>query len=361
MNISPTDLRISTHTATCNINTHVNLQIVSKYLEINEQIKYVEHGDTIKKGVNKKIQSKKAKAKKRVFFNQITIIIEPTKGRLNNIKLFNNGAVSMTGLKQLDEGEKSINILLNNIRDIKGVFYYNLNNLELDKLGSSHSNGIECKFCNKTLSHNNIKRTHCNHYICNICNEKEHTECKVCNTKLVETGLYFPNLCKVKNYKIVLINSDYYLGFEIKRNVLHDLLVNKYNIFSSYEPCIYPGVNSKYYFNTEYLDKPYIGKCYCDIYCDGKGNSNGNGNCKKITVAIFQSGSIIITGARDMEQIKNAHNFINRVINDNYNSIKKDDVTFLNVSEKKKIIKLKKDSIINYPCSKTISKFNLHT
>jgi TATA-box binding protein (TBP) (component of TFIID and TFIIIB) len=360
MNISPTDLRISTHTATCNINTHVNLQVVSKYLEINEQIKYVEYGDTIKKGENKKVQSKKAKAKKRVFFNQITIIIEPTKGRLNNVKLFNNGAVSMTGLKQLDEGEKSINILLTNIRDIEGISYYNLSNLELEKLKTTHSNGIECKFCNKTLSHNNIKRTHCNHYICNICNESEHKECKVCNTKLVETGLYFPNLCKVKNYKIVLINSDYYLGFEIKRDILHELLVNKYNIFSSYEPCIYPGVNSKYYFNYEYSDKPYIGKCYCNVYCDGKGNGNGIGECKKITVAIFQSGSIIITGARDMEQIKHAHKFINGVINDNYNSIKKDDVSFLNIPEKKKIIKLKKENIINYPSTERIDAFNLH-
>ena len=77
MNISPTDLRISTHTATCNINTLINLQIVAKYLKINDQIKYVEYGDSIIKGENMKIQSKKAKAKKRVFFNQITIIVQP--------------------------------------------------------------------------------------------------------------------------------------------------------------------------------------------------------------------------------------------------------------------------------------------
>ena len=109
MNISPTDLRISTHTATCNINTIVNLQIISKYLEIDDKIKYIEHGKT-QKGENMKILSKKAKEKKRVFFNQITIIVEPRKDRLNNIKLFNNGAVSMTGLKNFDEGEKSIKI-----------------------------------------------------------------------------------------------------------------------------------------------------------------------------------------------------------------------------------------------------------
>ena len=250
--------------------------------------------------------------------------------------------------------------MVNNIRNIEGIFYYNINNLESEQLETQLSNEIECKFCNNIVSNNNIKRTHCSHYICNICNKIDHPECMVCKSKLIESGLYFPNLCKVKDYKIVLINSDYYLGFEIKRDVLHELLVNKYNIFSSYEPCIYPGVNSKYYFNTEYIDKQYKGKCYCDIYCDGKGTSNGNGNCKKITIAIFQSGSIIITGARNMDQINYAHKFINDIINDNYYSIKKDDVSFLNIPEKKKIIKLKKDNIINYPSNETIAAFNLY-
>ena len=240
MNISPTDLRISTHTATCNINSYINLSIVSKYLDINDKIKYIEHGDSVKKGVNMKVQSKKAKAKKRVFFNQITIIIEPKPGRLNNVKLFNNGAVSMTGLKNLDEGEISINILLDHIKHLKGVYFYKLIGKQLEKLEDDGHTSIECKFCNKIVSHHNIKTTMCEHYICNICSDTDHLECKQCKTNLLEDGVISPSLCKIKDYKIVLINSDYYLGFEIKRDVLHDLLLNKYKAFSSYEPCIYP-------------------------------------------------------------------------------------------------------------------------
>ena len=38
MNICPTDLRISTHTATCSINTFLNLQILAKYLETDDNI-----------------------------------------------------------------------------------------------------------------------------------------------------------------------------------------------------------------------------------------------------------------------------------------------------------------------------------
>ena len=146
MNISPTDLRISTHTATCNVNNIINLQVVSKYLEINDKIKYIEYGKNIRKGINKKIQSKKAKERKRLFFNQITIIIEPKPNRLNNIKLFNNGSVSMTGLKNFDEGEISINILLNAIKNLKGVYYTDLND-DIIRVLEEQSNKIECKFC----------------------------------------------------------------------------------------------------------------------------------------------------------------------------------------------------------------------
>ena len=365
MNIFPTDLRISTHTATCNINSFINLSIISKYLQIDDKIKYIEHGDSIKKGVNMKVQSKKARDKKRVFFNQITIIVEPKPDRLNNVKLFNNGAVSMTGLKHFDEGEISINIILDKIKHLKGVYFKKLNEEQLEKLKETQQRmsqtGVECKFCNKTVSCHNVKTTICepSHYICNICSDEDHIECKQCNSSLVEQGVISPSVCKIKDYKIVLINSDYYLGFEIKRNVLHELLLNEYNTFSSYEPCIYPGVNSKYYFNKAYTDEEYEGKCYCDIYCNGAGNGDGNGQCKKVTVAIFQSGSIIITGARNMMQIECAHKFINGIINKHYHEIKRDEVLFLNVNEKKKIIKLKKNNISNYPSDEQLKKLNI--
>lgn len=354
MNISPTNLRISTHTATCNVNTCLNLHIIAKYLEINENIQYIEFGNSIKKGENRKVHSKKAKEKKRVFFNQITIIIKPKQDRYNNIKLFNNGAVSMTGLKSFDEGRLSINILLDSIKDIKGVFFKSLSNEDIE---SNSSAEINCKFCDSKVSIHNVNKTLCSHYICKLCSKKEDiTKCKDCGSSLVENALVSKESVKIKDYNIVLINSDYYLGFEIKRNILHELLVNKYNVFSSYEPCIYPGVNSKYYFNEEYVDKEYPGKCYCDTYCNGKGTGKGNGQCKKITVAIFQSGSIIITGARCMEQIEQAHKFINNIIDENYSILKKDDVHFLNKNEKKKIIKLKRCDIINYPTKEQIEK-----
>ena len=353
MNFTPTDLRISTHTATCNINSLVNLSIIAKYLDINEHITYIECGP-LKKGINHKIQSKKAKQKKRVFFNQITFIVSPTKGRFNNVKLFNNGAISMTGLKELDEGEKSVKLLLDYIKNIKGVYYYELTQSEITRFNNED---IQCSQCKNLVSSNNVKKLICdNHYICNLCCVNDFDKCNVCLINLKENGIVVPSLCKIKDYKIVLINSDYYLGFEVKRDVLHTLLCNEYKIYSSYESCIYPGVNSKYYFNEEYKDFRYKGKCYCDVFCDGKGNGIGAGKCKKITISIFQSGSIIITGARNIDQINIAYKFINTVINDNYETIKKQE-SFFKINEKKKILKLKKTNILNYPSDESITQY----
>ena len=53
------------------------------------------------------------------------------------------------------------------------------------------------------------------------------------------------------------------------------------------------------------------GICNCDEICTGKGL---NGSCKKITIAVFNSGKIIITGGRNYKQCKEAYEFINKIL-----------------------------------------------
>jgi TATA-box binding protein (TBP) (component of TFIID and TFIIIB) len=357
----PSNLRISTHTATCKLSSEINLSIVAEKLEINTNIIYIEYADMVSKGVNIKTISKKAKDKKKVFYNQITIIVQPFKNRYNNIKLFNNGAVSMTGLKNFDEGEKSIKILIDKISNLKGFIFNELDDKFINKnsLVIDDKSSIKCNSCGSNHNYNITKYSYCGCYFCNSCvSEKKalnNNKCINCSKNLLKDALCEKN-CKINDYKIVLINSDYFVGFEIKRDELHKILVNKYNIYSSYEPCIYPGVNSKFYWNKEYKDYPFTGKCYCTDFCNGKGSGDGNGKCKKITISIFQSGSLIITGGRSMEQILDAYNFINKVLNDNYSSIKKINAPFLEKEElkpsnssKKKTIKIKMSNIKNFP------------
>ena len=52
------------------------------------------------------------------------------------------------------------------------------------------------------------------------------------------------------------------------------------------------GVNIKYYFNQSTNH----GICQCSQMCSGKGCGLGDGQCKRITILIFMSGEVIITG-----------------------------------------------------------------
>jgi TATA-box binding protein (TBP) (component of TFIID and TFIIIB) len=110
--------------------------------------------------------------------------------------------------------------------------------------------------------------------------------------------------------RIAMINTDFDCGFKIKREILHRLVIDKY-YYSSFEPTIYPGVNIKYYFNKEKQD---TGICNCEGKCNGKGK---DGFCKKITVAVFNSGKIIITGGQSYEQLNTAYDFIDNTIKNN--------------------------------------------
>ena len=51
-------------------------------------------------------------------------------------------------------------------------------------------------------------------------------------------------------FNIVLINSDFSIGYKVKRELVHREIVEA-GMYSSYEPCIYPGVNIKYYYNQD--------------------------------------------------------------------------------------------------------------
>ena len=111
--------------------------------------------------------------------------------------------------------------------------------------------------------------------------------------------------------KVVLINSDFDIGYEIDRDNLHEEIINN-NIYSSYEPCIYPGVNIKYFININNN----CGICECNGLCNGKGDGNGDGKCKKVTIAVFKSGKVIITGGQNKDQINEAYRFITNFIQD---------------------------------------------
>jgi TATA-box binding protein (TBP) (component of TFIID and TFIIIB) len=92
----------------------------------------------------------------------------------------------------------------------------------------------------------------------------------------------------------------------------------------------------------------YPGKCYCTVPCKGNGTGTGNGECKKVTIAIFQSGSLIITGARSLEQIETAYHFINTVFERHHPELRQEKASFIQQSEEKTDIKVKNAIYIKF-------------
>ena len=138
---------------------------------------------------------------------------------------------------------------------------------------------------------------------------------KIKNLPIGDKELILDNLePKVNKYNVALINSDFDIGFKINREILHRLIISK-NYYSSFEPSIYPGVNIKYYYNENNKKN---GICNCKQNCNGKGK---NGCCKKITIAVFNSGNIIITGGQSFNHLDVAYNFINNLITEKKNEL----------------------------------------
>ena len=285
---NPSPLRISTMTGLSSFSTNINLDVINKFLPIDKNIIFIDPGsnDPVRGKSKKKITNKSCK-KKKMFFNQTTIIVCLEGTRTVNIKVFSNGNIQMTGLKSLEDGEEACKLLKNELLNTSGV----INNIKYDAIP-------------------------------------------------IKSDL------EIKAIEIVLINSDYFCGYRIKRDVLHKLIVKKYKLFSSYEPCIYPGVNTKYFWNKQNISKD--GICKCTKKCSGKGTGNGDGECKKITCSVFQSGNVIITGARDLEQIDETYNFINSLFKNHIDILRRNNHPLIfedNTPKKEKFIMIKKINI----------------
>jgi len=110
---------------------------------------------------------------------------------------------------------------------------------------------------------------------------------------------------------VCLINSGFSLGETVDRDHLFDILDNKYGFYVNYESDNYPGINLKYYWNDmTHDDADMCGRCSCESYCEGKGTGSGDGQCRRISIMIFQSGQVIITGCCTPEQIQFIHRYI---------------------------------------------------
>ncbi len=142
----------------------------------------------------------------------------------------------------------------------------------------------------------------------------------------------------------VLINSNFNCGFFLNRDKLHVIIKNKYGIDTSYDPCSYPGIKCKFYFNNNYGNDEKVQK--------GK-ISNEDKNLKmselidskkytEVSFMIFRTGSCLIIGNCSEDKLYFIYNFIKNILHAEYNTIF---VENENQTSKTKQEKIKKKTI----------------
>jgi len=259
-----TPYKVSTITCNENLgkNLNINLEILFNELFIDKQIVWAEilkENLENSKGINpkKKKNNKKNKGKKNRFDNQITIIYVFNENYKPNVKIFKNGNIQLTGIKNKDDTSIIINKIIEQVK-----YIYQIDNNVL----------FNCKI-------EDIER---NNFI----------------IRMINTDF--------KSYVIENGTQNQYL---IRRKKLHKILISDtYNNKCSFQPGIYHGVKLEFFWNS--MNETNNGICNCPNHCFGKGKGNGLNDCKKITVAIFESGSILITGGVCFKQIDDAYNYI---------------------------------------------------
>ena len=138
----------------------------------------------------------------------------------------------------------------------------------------------------------------------------------------------------------VLINSNFNCGYYINRERLHSILrSDKYRIESAYDPCSYPGVKCKFYFNNELgfnteLQKGHVSENDRNMKMNELGD---NKKYTEVSFMIFRTGSCLIVGNCSEKILKFIFEFIKKILTNEYYNI--------NIANNDTEIKIKKTKL----------------
>jgi hypothetical protein len=119
---------------------------------------------------------------------------------------------------------------------------------------------------------------------------------------------------KENSTETVLINSNFKCGFYINREALYDILRYKYNIQSIYDPCSYPGIQCKFYYNHD------IGIQTGSQISEEKRVLHSN--ISEVSFMIFRTGSVLIVGKCDEYVLLLIYEFLKNILITEYKEIR---------------------------------------
>jgi len=243
----PKYVNMSTMVLTSELDTTIDTFSVGKYIDLRRNgvlsTKYSNNSIVRSIIVLKMKNKKKVKKAKCNFLNSTTIVVQIRDNKRVNIKLFQNGAIQMTGCKNIDDFIAGLDVICRELKKVKVI--YNIGDGTLTRK----------PFVDKP---ENV------------------------------------SIDGIKNFYIRLINCHFHVEFQIDRPVLYKILQDM-NVCSTFEPCSHAGVNIKYIYKNKAI----------------------------ISIFVFESGSIIITGAKTKYQVYRSYQFIIAVLYQNYNKLVK--------------------------------------
>lgn len=137
---------------------------------------------------------------------------------------------------------------------------------------------------------------------------------------LMEKEIYFMDNQEENN---VLINSNFNCGFYINRDKLYSILRNKYNIETAYDPCSYPGVKCKFYFNNSIkFNSEYQNGCIeSNDHSKTLTQISDTPKYTEVSFMVFRTGSCLIVGNCTEKILRYVFEFIKKVLQDEYYEI----------------------------------------
>ena len=110
----------------------------------------------------------------------------------------------------------------------------------------------------------------------------------------------------------VLINSNFSCNYFIDRDKLAEILKYQYHLHVVYDPCSYPGIQCKFYYNEE--NDSNNGICSCEKKCSKKGSGKGANECLEISFMVFRTGSVLIVGHCDEEILHKIYKYVKMML-----------------------------------------------
>jgi len=123
----------------------------------------------------------------------------------------------------------------------------------------------------------------------------------------------------------VLINSNFNCGFFINRDKLHAILRSgKYGIEAAYDPCSYPGVKCKFYFNNElgFNNEKQNGRIESGDPNMKMSELTDNKKYTEVSFMIFRTGSGLIVGNCSDKILFYIFDFIKNILEIEYPNIR---------------------------------------